>query len=81
VQVHVTIDCTPQEARGFLGLPDLTPLHDVYLDKMKSFAGEGVKPEDVERLYRAWGTGLSEGLEQWQRLFWRATSEGPTSTR
>jgi len=81
LQVNVTIDCTPQEARSFLGLPDLSPLHDVYLDKMKAFATDGVKSEDLERLYRAWGSGLSEGVEQWQRLFWHATSSGPPTTR
>lgn len=78
MQVNVTIDCTPQEARAFFGLPDLAPLHDLYLDRMKEFATEGVKPEELERLYRAWGSGLSEGVEQWQRLFWRASGTAPT---
>ena len=78
MQVNVTFDCTPQEARSFLGLPDMAPLHDIYIDKMKSLAAEGVSSEDVERLYRMWGSGLSEGFEQWQRLFWQATSGAKT---
>ena len=78
MQVNVTVDCSPHEARAFLGLPDLTPLHAVYLEKMKGIVEQGVKPEDVERLYRAWGTGMSEGLEQFQRLFWNAASGAPS---
>ena len=57
MQVNVTVDCSPQEARAFLGLPDLAPLHAIYLEKMKSVVLEGVQPADIERMYRAWGTG------------------------
>lgn len=74
MQVNVTVDCSPYEARAFLGLPDLTPLHAIYIDKMKSLTTEGVQSEDVERMYRVWGTGLTESLEQFQRLFWSAAS-------
>ena len=74
MQVNVTVDCSPQEARAFLGLPDLAPLHAVYIEKMKSLAIEGVQSEDIERMYRAWGAGLSESLEQFQKLFWSAAS-------
>ncbi len=76
MQVNVTVDCSPQEARAFLGLPDLAPLHAIYIDKMKGMALEGVKSEDIERMYRAWGTGVSESLEQFQRLFWNAAQGG-----
>lgn len=74
MQVNVTVDCSPQEARAFLGLPDLAPLHAVYLEKMKDLALEGVQPADIERMYRAWGAGLSESVEQFQRLFWNAAN-------
>ncbi len=80
MQVNVTVECSPQEARAFLGLPDLAPLHAIYLDKMKSLTLEGVQPADMERMYKAWGTGLSESLEQFQRLFWTAAS-GPSAGR
>lgn len=76
MQFNVTVDCTPVEARSFLGLPDLTPLHAVYLDKLKEVAAEGLKPEDVERMFRMWSAGMTEGMEQWQRLFWQAAGGG-----
>jgi hypothetical protein len=72
MKITLNVDCTPVEARSFFGLPDLSPLHDVYLDKMKAVAADGMKPEDVERVFRMWSSGMSEGLEQWQRLFWQA---------
>lgn len=32
----VNCDCTPEEARSFLGLPDLSPVHDKYVETMLS---------------------------------------------
>jgi hypothetical protein len=72
VQVRVTIDCTPQEARAFFGLPDLGPLHAFYLDKMQSWMSGDTTPAELEKLMRLWSAGMAEGFEQWQRLFWQA---------
>ena len=41
----VDVDCTPEEARRFLGLPDLTPVHEAYIEKMKAFVTDGATPE------------------------------------
>jgi hypothetical protein len=32
MKVHVEIDCTPAEARQFLGLPDIGKANEVYVD-------------------------------------------------
>ena len=32
----VDVDCTPEEARRFLGLPDLSPVHEAYVEKIVS---------------------------------------------
>lgn len=34
MKVSVDVDCTPAEARAFLGLPDVTPIHDKYVKSM-----------------------------------------------
>ena len=34
MKVTVDIDCTPEEARRFMGLPDLSEVHAAYVDKM-----------------------------------------------
>ena len=76
MQFHVTVDCTPVEARSFFGLPDLTPLHEVYINKMKDYAVEGLSADDWERIFRAWATGANQGFEQWQKLFWQSVNTG-----
>ncbi len=32
MKVNVEIDCSPEEARRFLGFPDVTKANDVYVD-------------------------------------------------
>lgn len=32
MKIHLEVDCTPEEARQFLGLPDVAKANDVYVD-------------------------------------------------
>lgn len=34
MKVHVEVECSPEEARQFLGLPDITKANDVYVDAL-----------------------------------------------
>jgi hypothetical protein len=34
VKVHIEIDCTPEEARSFMGLPDVGKANAVYVDTL-----------------------------------------------
>ncbi len=67
MKISFDIECTPVEARTFLGLPDVTPLHQVYLDKMSGLMTDGIGAADVERMMRLWMPGFGEGLEQWRQ--------------
>lgn len=67
MKITFDIDCSPQEARAFLGLPDMTPLHDLYLDRMKSFVTEGVSRADFEQMARTWMPGMGDQFETWRQ--------------
>lgn len=42
MKLSVEIDCTPEEARRFLGLPDVSKANDVYVDAVaKAMKGVG----------------------------------------
>ena len=47
MKVHIEIDCSPDEARSFMGLPDVGKANAVYVDMM-SKAMRGVS--DTEKL-------------------------------
>jgi Family of unknown function (DUF6489) len=54
MKISIDVDCTPEEVRRLFGLPDLAPLHDVYLDKVKDLLGKGITPDVVEQMMRSW---------------------------
>jgi len=45
MKVNVEIDCTPEEARRFLGLPDVSTANQVYVDTLAN-AMKGVTSVD-----------------------------------
>ena len=45
MKVQIEIDCTPEEARSFMGLPDVGKANDIYVDMM-SKAMKGVSSPD-----------------------------------
>lgn len=65
MKVTVDVDCTPAEARAFLGLPDVTPIHDKYVETMLN-GFDGVKSvEQMEAMFK----GLSPLGDAGVRLF------------
>jgi len=77
MKVHFEIECTPEEARAFFGLPDLAPVHEAYVEKMKSMMLEGLTPADYEKITRAWMPGIADGFEQWRQLMMSAVPKPP----
>ena len=72
MKVNIEIDCTPEEARAFMGLPDVSALHAVYLDRMKSLMVDGITASDAEKLMTGWLPGAALGFEQFQKAMWSA---------
>ena len=68
MKVSIDVDCTPEEARRFLGLPDLAPVHAAYVDKMKKAVGEGVTPEALGDMIKSWGPMSEAGLGMWNAM-------------
>jgi len=69
MKVTVDIDCTPEEARRFMGLPDLSSVHAVYLAKMERMIDEGITGENVETMVRAWSPMGDAGMAMWRQMF------------
>ena len=73
----VNIDCTPQEARTFFGMPDVEPLNKMVVDEMSKRAKENMDTlADPERLIAAWVNMGGKGIEQFQTIVGAAMSGG-----
>jgi len=68
MKINVEVDCTPEEARRFMGLPDLTPVHDRYLQMMMETVENGPRPEMVEQMMRSWAPMGEAGMSFWRKM-------------
>ena len=77
MKISIDIDCTPQEARSFLGLPDVAPMQEALMAEIQARMREAVSGADLESLLKTWMptdlSGLQGGLQGWESLqksFW-----------
>ena len=75
MKITVDVDCTPEEARRFMGLPDLTPIHDKYLASMVETMDKGMAPEMMEGFIRSWAPMGEAGMAMWRKLFEQSTAK------
>lgn len=54
MKFNIEVDCTPEEVRRLVGLPDLSAVHQAYTEKMASAVEKGVTPDMVESMVRTW---------------------------
>jgi hypothetical protein len=68
MKIKVDVDCTPEEARRFLGLPDLAPIHQAYVERMTKAAGEGLTAESAAEMMKSWGPMSEAGMAMWRSM-------------
>ncbi len=74
MKAKVEIDCTPAEARAFLGLPDVTALNTHMVSEMKSRLDANMAAVAPEELMRSWMALGGQAPEQFMRLMTGAAS-------
>ena len=76
MKVNVELDCTPEEMRRLMGLPDLTPVHDAYVRQLTGVMdGAAARPEAIEAMMRSWAPMGEAGLAMWRQLIESNTSK------
>jgi uncharacterized protein DUF6489 len=56
MKVNIEIDCTPLEARQFIGLPDLAPMQTAVMDKLQQQVLSNIDKVSPESLIQSWFT-------------------------
>ncbi len=77
MKVTIEVDCTPEEARRVMGLPDLTPLHDRYIAMMQDTMEGGVRPELLENMIKSWAPMGEAGMSFWRKMIEAGTGGKP----
>ncbi len=70
MKVSIDIDCTPEEARAFLGLPQVAPMQEAVMDKLQQQILQNLAAMDPESLLKTVLPAGLEGWEQMQKMFW-----------
>jgi hypothetical protein len=81
MKINVEIDCTPAEARAFLGLPDVSQLNAHLIDEMKKRLDANIAMAAPEELMKNWMAFGGQASEQFVKLMAAASGgfAGPKS--
>lgn len=66
----IDVDCTPEEARQFIGLPDVAPLQDRMMQELEERMREQMQNMDPETFIKTWMPATIQGWEDMQKMFW-----------
>lgn len=76
MKVTVNVDCTPEEARAFIGLPNIAPLQERMMKEMENRMAENLQNLDPETFMKTWLPLTMEGWGEMQKMFWNQMQMG-----
>ncbi|PZU76186.1 DUF6489 family protein [Brevundimonas sp.] len=68
MKINVEVDCTPAEARAFLGLPDVAPLNEAMVAEIQKRMQANVAAMQPEELMKTWTSFGLQAQDQFRRL-------------
>jgi hypothetical protein len=69
MKIKVDIDCTPEEARALLGLPDVAPMQERLMGDLEAQLRANLKAMDPEAMIKTWLPATLAGFEQLREAF------------
>ncbi|MDA0701988.1 MAG: DUF6489 family protein [Proteobacteria bacterium] len=70
MKITIEVDCSPEEARRFLGLPDVTAAQAEIVETLRRETVKRMTDLDPESLVQAWMPGGGEAWGKLQKTFW-----------
>lgn len=80
MKIKVDVDCTPEEARVFLGLPDVQPLQASMMAEIEKKMISSMTLMEPEAILKTWLPMGVQGMEAFQKMVWDAAT-GASSSR
>ena len=68
MKVTIEMDMTPQEARAFMGLPDVAPLNEHLVGEMQKRMDANISAMQPEELMKTWTSFGLQAQDQFRRL-------------
>jgi hypothetical protein len=70
MKVTFDIECTPEEARRFLGLPDIVPMQERMMKELEERMAENMRNLSPEEMVKTWMPATVQGWGEMQKMFW-----------
>jgi len=70
MKVTFNIDCTPEEARQFLGLPNVAVIQEKMMQDLEDKMRENIQSLDPETVVKTWMPMTMQSMTDMQKLFW-----------
>jgi hypothetical protein len=81
MKMTIEIDCSPIEARSFLGLPDVSALNDHLVNEMKSRMDSNMSMLQPDELMKNWMAFGGQATEQFRKLMTAAATANMPGTK
>lgn len=76
----VDVECTPEEARKFIGLPDVAPMQEAMMKELQKQMMDNIKSLDAEAMMKTWMNPTLQGWSEMQKIFWAQMGLTPPGT-
>ena len=76
MKVTIEVDCTPEEARSFFGLPDVKPMQAAVMASLEQQALRAVDSFSPDSMLKLWFTTGPQLSTQMQDMFTRMMTTG-----
>jgi hypothetical protein len=83
MNITVNVECTPEEARAFLGLPDVAPIQQALMAEFEKRLRTNLQAMNPDLMLKAWFPTSLQNVEEAQKAFWsqfQQTMNGLAST-
>ncbi|ANU06748.1 DUF6489 family protein [Paraurantiacibacter namhicola] len=81
MKMHIEIDCTPEEARQFMGLPDVEKANSVYIDTITNAMKGTSNTEQLETYAKQLAPMGQLGLKMFQNFMENASSAAQAGSK
>jgi len=70
MKVNVQVECSPEEARAFMGLPDVRPMQEALMKDLEQRLRANIQAMNPETMVQTWFPASMQGAENLQKMFW-----------
>lgn len=70
MKFNFDIECTPEEARAFVGLPNIGPMQERMMQELEKRLHDNIRNLSPEEMVKTWMPATMQGFSDMQKMFW-----------